>query len=208
MYTENLLEKIYETCEIENCTENIALKELGNKTKEKIQTIKKNQNLSEEEQNKEIEKIEEQTQQERDKIIEDTQPIMNHMHELENQPTEKQIIKIYENTTAVSILKYVGEGDSEYGTYFISLNGMGWDMSEHIAYAYHIIDNQVPAHLISLFKHTKPQHINIEIFDEIKEHIIQQKTVEFYEMKYRWGKGKVEKYIKEQEDIEQEKREK
>jgi len=70
-------------------------------------------------------------------------PIYNYIHLLQNRPTDEDIKKINDNAGNVVII-YIEELDS----YFISLTGCGMDMSDSIAYAYMVIDKEIPKSLI------------------------------------------------------------
>ena len=85
-------------------------------------------------------------------------PIYNFAHVLQYEPTSEQVQLIHKNAPNVSII-YVHETE----TYLIALNGCGMDMSDSIAYAYMIIDRQVP-------KSMKPQQrmtLNQKNYDEL-----------------------------------------
>ena len=72
-------------------------------------------------------------------------PIYNFAHVLQYEPTSEQVQLIHENAPNISII-YVHETE----TYLITLNACGMDLSDSIAYAYMVIDGQVPKSMIPM----------------------------------------------------------
>ena len=70
-------------------------------------------------------------------------PIYNYIHLLQARPSDNDILDIYENAPNITII-YI----EEFEKYFITLNACGMDFTDSIAYAYMVIDGQIPKSLI------------------------------------------------------------
>ena len=129
-------------------------------------------NEDEENENKLTDEDREKNEEERDneieEIKEDCHPMMNYIHPLQNIPTEEDILNLHEKTSNVCILQY------QQNQYFIGLVGAGWDMSEHIAYAYYIIDRHIPTRFTELLENKEPTFIAKELFYEMKNFLNRQ----------------------------------
>lgn len=65
-------------------------------------------------------------------------PIMSYVHVLQYEPRDDDIADVAKNAPNVVVIK---DGD---GNYFLGLSGGGMDLSEELAYAYMVIDRDVP----------------------------------------------------------------
>lgn len=65
-------------------------------------------------------------------------PIMNYVHVLQHKPTEEDILDIAKNARNMVVIQ------DEHENYLLGLSGGGMDFSEEIAYAYMVIDREVP----------------------------------------------------------------
>ena len=92
-------------------------------------------------------------------------PIYNFAHVLQYEPTSEEIQLIHKNAPNVSII-YVHETEG----FLIALNCCGMDLSDSIAYAYMIIDRQVPKSMIPKERMTlsKENYAELQSFLEAK----------------------------------------
>jgi len=72
-------------------------------------------------------------------ILESYAPMVCHAHVLQNMPRCKDLLLIAKNAPNISIL-YI----EELSVHVIAMNGCGMDFSDSIAYAYAVIDRDIP----------------------------------------------------------------
>ena len=88
-------------------------------------------------------------------------PMYNYFHVLQRKPNEQEILKIQKNAPNVVIVR----DDTE--TYYIALKSVGCDYSEEIAYAYMIIDSEIPKSFSVSKKH------NYYLSDEAHKELVE-----------------------------------
>jgi len=72
-------------------------------------------------------------------ILEAYEPMVCYVHVLQNMPSYKDLLLIAKNAPNISIL-YI----EELSVHVIAMNGCGMDFSDSIAYAYAVIDKDIP----------------------------------------------------------------
>ena len=71
-------------------------------------------------------------------LQEDYYPITSYVHVLQHEPTKDKILDVAKNARNVVVIK------DEHDNYLLGLSGCGMDLSEQLAYAYMVIDGEVP----------------------------------------------------------------
>jgi len=68
-------------------------------------------------------------------------PVVSYVHVLQEEPSTDEILNVFNNAPDVVII-----GD-DVDNYFIGLSSAGMDFSDQLAYAYKVIDREVPKDL-------------------------------------------------------------
>lgn len=71
-------------------------------------------------------------------LQDDYYPIMSYVHVLQHEPTKEEILDVAKNAKDVVVIK------DEHDNYLLGLSGCGMDFSGQLAYAYMVIDGEVP----------------------------------------------------------------
>ena len=71
-------------------------------------------------------------------LQEDYYPIMSYVHVLQHKPTKEKILDVAKNAKDVVVIK------DEHDNYLLGLSCCDMDLSEQLAYAYMVIDGEVP----------------------------------------------------------------